>query len=49
MQVLSRTCRWGKKLNHKQKKKKKKKKLLMMKNQSNGLFERVLSLCDESS
>jgi hypothetical protein len=52
MQVLSRTCSWGKKLNHKQKKKKKpkKKKLLMMiMNQSNGLFERVLSLCDESS
>jgi hypothetical protein len=49
MQVLSRTCSWGKKLNHKQKKKPKKKKLMMMMNQSNGLFERVWSLCDESS
>ncbi len=38
----------GEKKNHKQKKKKKKK-LMMMMNQSNGLFERVWSLCDESS
>jgi hypothetical protein len=39
MQVLSRTCRWGKKLNHKQKKKKKKKKMMMMMNQSNGVLK----------
>ncbi len=37
MQVLSRTCRWGKKLNHKQKKKKKLMKMMM--NQSNGLLK----------